>query len=78
MTKTMTTTMPVAATETYAAAYATLTNIAQRLSTGSGATIDNLAADVRAAHQAHATCRARLDAIRREVEAEAAEPAAKV
>lgn len=57
-----------APTATYAAAYARLTAIAHKLrAPATAATVDGLAADVRAAQEAYATCRARLDAIRREV-----------
>ena len=53
----------------YAAAYAKLTAIATKLrAPASATTIDSLAEDVRAAREAYATCRARLDTIRREVD----------
>ena len=60
-----------AATETYAAAYARLTAIAERLK-GAGATSDleSVVRDLRDARAAHAFCKNRLDAIRREVDAE--------
>ena len=59
-----------ASTETYAAAYARLTAIAERLK-GAGATdVDTLVQDLRAARMAYSTCKSRLDAIRREVDAE--------
>ena len=60
-----------ASTETYATAYARLTAIAERLR-GAGATSDleSLVRDLRDARAAHAFCKNRLDAIRREVDAE--------
>ena len=59
-----------ASTETYAAAYAKLAAIAEKLK-GAGATdVDTLVQDLRAARTAYATCKSRLDAIRREVDAE--------
>lgn len=67
---TTTTAKPVTS---YAAAYAQLAAIAERLKgAGSAASIDTLAEDVRAARHAYATCRARLDAIRVEIDAELA------
>ena len=58
-------------TETYAAAYARLSQIAENLKTaGSAASIDTIVENLRAARAAYATCKLRLDAIRREVDAE--------
>lgn len=66
----MTTTATKSAS-TYVAAYATLAGIAERLKgTGQPTAIDTLADDVRAARAAYATCKARLDAIRAEIDAE--------
>ncbi len=63
----------IASSQTYAAAYAKLTTIAEKLkSAGTATSIDTLADDVRGARQAYATCRLRLDAIRAEIEAELA------
>lgn len=60
-------------TATYAEAYAVLSGIAERLrATGSTASIDRLAADLRTARAAHAVCRDRLAAIRREIDQEVA------
>ncbi len=58
-------------TESYATAYARLTTIAEKLK-GAGATadLDGLVRDLREARAAHTFCKARLDAIRREVDAE--------
>ena len=58
-------------TESYAAAYARLAAIAEKLK-GAGATanLDEIVDDLRAARAAHAVCKARLDVIRREVDAE--------
>ena len=62
-----------AATDTYAASYAKLSAIAERLRSGGSATsVDTLVEDVRAARAAHDVCRARLDAVRREIDAEVA------
>ncbi len=60
-----------AVTESYATAYARLTTIAEKLK-GAGATadLDGLVRDLREARAAHAFCKARLDAIRHEVDAE--------
>ena len=59
-------------TLTYAAAYARLAAIAERLrATGSAASIDTLVDDTREARSLHAICRDRIDAVRREFEAEA-------
>ncbi|MCW6512984.1 exodeoxyribonuclease VII small subunit [Lichenifustis flavocetrariae] len=67
---TQNTTIP-APTQTYAAAYQRLNEIATRLrAPGSAATIDTLAADVRAARDAYQACKDRLDAIRREIDQE--------
>ena len=69
-TVTPTTTTP-AATETYAAAYARLSAIAEKLRTaGATANVDDLVSDLHMARSAAAICRARLEAIRREVDAE--------
>ena len=66
----MKTTAP-ASTETYAAAYARLAAIAERLKgAGAAASHDDIVDDLKAARAAHAVCKARLDAIRREVDAE--------
>ena len=60
-------------TASYAEAYAVLSGIAERLrATGATANIDRLAADLRAARAAHAVCRDRLAAIRREIDVEVA------
>ena len=60
-----------ATTETYAAAYAKLAAIASKLSAaGATANVDDLVHDLRLARSAYATCKARLDAIRAEVDAE--------
>ncbi len=62
-----------AATDTYAASYAKLAAIAERLRAGGTAvSVDTLVDDVRAARAAHEVCRARLDAVRREIDAEVA------
>ena len=50
-------------TETYAAAYAVLSAIAEKLKNANSANIDTLADDVRAARKAAEICRARIDAI---------------
>lgn len=58
-------------TETYASAYALLSQIAEKLKTsGSFANVDSIVEDLRAARLAYATCKSRLESIRREVEAE--------
>lgn len=58
-------------TETYAAAYATLSRIAEKLkAAGATAAVDDLVADLKDARTAYNTCKSRLDAIRREVDAE--------
>ncbi len=60
-----------ASTETYAAAYARLSQIAEKLKiSGAAASIDNIVEDLRAARLAYITCKDRLDAIRREVDLE--------
>ncbi len=60
-----------ASTETYASAYARLSQIAERLKTaGTSANVDSIVEDLRAARIAYSICKARLDAIRREVDAE--------
>ena len=67
------TTAAVRPTLTYAAAYAQLAAIAERLKgAGTAASIDTLAQDVADARSLHASCKARLDAIRAEIEAEMA------
>ena len=64
-------TTALATTETYAAAYAKLTAIAEKLKgAGAVANLDDIVDDLRAARAAHAVCKERLDAIRREVDAE--------
>ena len=71
MTNATDTTLPP--TASYAEAYAVLSGIAERLRvTGSTANIDRLAADLRTARAAHAVCRDRLAAIRREIDVEVA------
>ena len=68
----MTTTASKTAT-TYAAAYATLATIAEKLkANGNASTIDTLAQDVAAAKVAYSNCKLRLAAIRAEIEAELA------
>ena len=60
-----------ASTETYAAAYGRLAAIAEKLRTaGAAASVDDLVSDLRSARAAYAVCKTRLDAIRREVDAE--------
>ena len=60
-----------AATETYAAAYARLAGIAEKLrAAGTSAAVDDLVSCLQEARGAAAICRARLEAIRREVDAE--------
>ena len=55
----------------YAAAYAQLAAIAERLKgAGTAASIDTLAEDVRAARHNYELCRSRLAAIRAEIDAE--------
>ena len=75
-TKTTTTTInkPVV---TYAAAYAALSAIAEKLKgAGTAASIDTLAEDVRAARYNYELCRSRLAAIRAEIDAELSTDAA--
>ena len=68
----MTTNSPQA-TITYAAAYAKLSAIAEKLrATGSAATVDTLVDDIRAARAAHAICKSRIAAVMKEFEAEVA------
>ena len=63
-----------AATDSYAAGFARLAAIAERLRTASGAaTLDGLVADVQAARTLHRQLKARLDAVRRELDADAAD-----
>ncbi len=70
-TKTTTTAAMPATTETYAAAYAALTQIADKLRTGGQAAgVDEIVDLLKAARAAHAICRERLDAVRREVDVE--------
>ena len=58
---------------TYAAAYAALSAVAERLkAAGTAASIDTLAEDVRAARYNYELCRGRLAAIRAEIDAEIA------
>lgn len=65
------TTVTPASTETYASAYARLAAVAEKLKTaGAAASVDDLVSDLRTARTAYAACKARLDAIRHEVEAE--------
>ena len=60
-------------TATYAAAYAKLSAIAEKLrATGSAATVDTLVDDIRAARSAHAICKSRIEAVMKEFEAEVA------
>ncbi len=60
-------------TVTYAAAYATLAAVAERLkANGSASTIDTLAQDVAAAKIAYSNCKLRLAEIRAEIDAELA------
>ena len=62
---------PTPSTGSYAANYATLTAIAERLrNPGTATTVDSLVADVKAARAAHTACKSRLDAIRREIDSE--------
>ena len=66
-----TTTLPP--TATYAAAYAKLAAIAEKLrATGGAATIDTLVDDIRAARAAHAVCKTRIQEVMKEFEAEVA------
>ncbi len=68
---TKTTALTPAPAATYAAAYAALAAIAERLrGAGTAATIDTLAEDVRAARRHYDVCRSRLAAIRAEIDAE--------
>ena len=60
-------------TVTYAAAYATLASIAERLKgAGTAASLDTLASDVSEARKCYQGARDRLDAIRAEIDAELA------
>ena len=67
-------TMPTAAPKpaiTYAAAYAALSAVAERLKgAGTASSIDTLADDVRSARYNYEVCRSRLAAIRAEIDAE--------
>ena len=68
--KTSATTTPAMS---YAAAYATLASIAERLKApGTAASIDTLAQDVANARQAYEQCSSRIKAIRAEIDAEIA------
>ncbi len=70
---TKTTTTTIKSIVTYAAAYAALSSVAERLKgVGTAASIDTLAEDVRAARYNYELCRSRLDAIRAEIDAELA------
>lgn len=60
----------VAPSRTYAEAYRTLHEIAERLRKGGPEDVDTLVADFRRAMEAHSFCQARLDAIRAEIDAE--------
>ncbi len=61
-----------AGTDSYAASYARLAAIAERLRTATGAaTVDSLVADVQAARELHRQLKTRLDAVRRELDADA-------
>ena len=73
-TKTITNTAITAKpTVTYAAAYATLASIAERLKgPGTAASLDTLASDVYEARRCYQEARDRLDAIRIEIDAELA------
>lgn len=69
----MTTTTTAKLVTSYAAAYAQLAAIAERLKgTGNAASIDTLAQDVAEARNLYASCKARLNAIRVEIDAELA------
>lgn len=57
-------------TETYVSAYARLTAIADKLKGGGATDVDTLVQDLREARMAYSICKSRLDAIRREVDAE--------
>lgn len=71
MITTTTTNSPGKTLTTYAAAYAQLSAVAERLKgAGTASSIDTLAEDVRAARQAYDVCRSRLEAIRAEIDAE--------
>lgn len=70
-TRTTTTAALPAATKTYAAAYAELSSIADKLRIGGQAAgVDEIVDLLKAARAAHAICRDRLAAIRREVDLE--------
>ena len=73
-TKTITTpAITLKPTDTYAAAYATLASIAERLKgPGTAASLDTLASDVSEARRCYQNARDRLDAIRIEIDAELA------
>lgn len=65
------TTIATKPASTYAAAYAQLTAIAERLKgAGTASSIDTLADDVRAARQIYATLKCIIDTIRAEIDAE--------
>ena len=59
-------------TSTYAAAYAELAEIVERLRGNGSTSIDSLVDSVRRARAAHGVCRARLAAVRAEIDAEIA------
>lgn len=63
---------PPAATGTYAAAYAQLAGIADKLRASTTPAVDSLVEDLRAARAAYGVCRDRLAAVRAEIEAEIA------
>ena len=74
---TKTTTTTIKPIVTYAAAYAALSAVAERLKgAGTAASIDTLAEDVRAARNNYELCRGRLAAIRAEIDAELSTDAA--
>ena len=59
-------------TETYAAAYGRLNQIAERLKASAVTSVDSLVADVKEARAAYAICKARLDAVKCEIDVELA------
>ena len=61
-----------ATTDTYAAAYGRLSQIAERLKANTATSVDGLVADVREARAAYAVCKERLDAVKREIDVELA------
>ena len=69
--KITTTTAALKPAITYAAAYAALSAVAEKLKgAGTAASIDTLAEDVRSARYNYEVCRSRLAAIRAEIDAE--------